>query len=1087
MPKFEGVQRDILLSRAKNQLVSAGAGSGKTTVMIEKIADLIINENVPVDSLLVVTFTVLAGEEMKLRLIEKLNEILVKSENKEKILSLISQVKTASIDTIDGFSSKTIKKYFYELNISPNIEIISDASRDYYLTRAMNMTLNKLNKDSDKANLMLDFYGGNRRNFETLKEIILDTYYEIINIDDYEDFLTKSREEYISSRNSEKIVLNYLLEATKKTYDVLIHANMELDDKLLVKIKQNIKEIEKLNANLNLKANLIILKEIKLEKFDKKEITKFPQLESVSKAINDFISMQNSFYENGIDENFDIKNEKIIQYYDIFIEILLDFIKNYRNLKEKNNLIDFNDLNRLMLKLLENDRVKNELKSKYKYIFIDEYQDVNPLQDSLLSALVGEDTYLFTVGDVKQSIYGFRGSSPEWFLDKYNSYAKNKELGTKFDMNVNFRSNPKVLEFINEIFIKLMTKSTSGIDYVHDAIIEPQRDDIVDDKVKIVLFKEESKDLANGIYSVKEHASMDEKEEISAEDAYVISEITRFIGTSFYDAKLKEYRTLNYGDIAILARSEKDSATSTLIERLKAHNIPVNSNNKLDVKSSEGVQLILSILKCVVNTADDVDYYAAFMALTEMDIDDFIKIRDTKTSLIENLKNSNDEKVKLGFKRVEEIKNASFTKTNSELIRYILNDMRLKYYFLIKAEGEKELQLIEEFLQKISVIEDSLNLAEFIEMVESNVDDSADFSTVDRMDSVTVQTIHKSKGLEYPVVILYNSSKQFSFIKESPSINFNRDIGLGLDYFDVENRTKSPSLSKFAIKLKNNKKGYEEELRLLYVAMTRAKNKLIITGSYSENFFKDIDELKNTSYLNCILSCFKDRLIEGENDFKYANIRFSEKELKLEDLTNEDKCSIEYEDFSYPEAEKFDIPFKNTVTGLNTQENERTKFETKRELTRYVQMNAEEDRATIGTHYHSALEQLDLKNKYVKNTEFSDVDYEKIKLAHEKLSPLVTDAINVKKEAEFMMYVPYNSLVKSNVEDRVLVQGVVDLIIEYADNITIVDYKFSRLSARVLKEKYAEQLALYKKAVELSYKKPVNKTLIYSIENGELA
>lgn len=1091
MKKFEKIQQEILDSTINNQLVSAGAGSGKTTVMIEKISNLILKDKVDIDSILVVTFTVLAAEEMKDRLNKKLMAELETADDKEYLLSILEKLKTASIDTIDGFSSKAIKKYFYELKLSPNLEIITDSARDYYLSKAMKMTMQEFEK-SDMINVLLDFYGGNRRNLDNLKDIILNTFYNIINIEDYEKFLTECESEYENSTKSEYVVNNYICKKTAGLSSCLKGEINDFPTEIKNMLETLVSELDKINKNFSLKTNLNFLFSLVFPKFSTKQTRENDGLKQVKQAIKNVDDLRSDLEKNGINENFDVKNSEILVYFRYFLKILRSFMKNYSALKQKNNLIDFNDLNRLMLKLLKIESVKTELQNKYKYIFVDEYQDVNPLQDSLISQLANKDCKLFLVGDVKQSIYGFRGASPEGFNFRYDLYKSNTNLGNAFDMNINFRSNPIVLNFINEIFSKLMTRENGDIDYKTDAMIDPKRTDILDDKVKILLIsnqKEQEIDL--GIYSVKSDNTdrMNDFADAKTKEAIVVLKtITELIGTEFYDANTKEYRKLRYSDIAILTRSEKDENARLLISILKENAIPLNINNKLEVNKNECVKLILSILKCVIGCADQVDYLASFLALTNLNIDDIIKIRDTSTNFLDNLiANKDDEKIKKGFDLLQDIKNASYTRTNSQLIRYILDECRLRYYILTKENGVRQLGLVEEFLNKITSLEDGLNIYEFIDVVETNLGTASDYSTIDNEDSVTIQTIHKSKGLEYPVVILYNSSKMFSYIKENDDINFNASIGLGMDYFDIPNRTKSYGLVKYAIDIKNSDKGYKEELRLLYVAMTRAKNKLIITGQYSPKMFED-RQVNKSSYMNMILSCFIDNLNDGENSLMNCDINFYD-DVQISDSKNDKKIRmVEWEkrDFQYPNQNKFNISLKNTVTGLNSELSQTKRFSTKQWLNPATQYTQDEDRALIGTHYHKALENLDLNKPYEKNTDFEDVDYKKVEVAHSVLSKLVENSVNIKKEAEFMMYIPYSEIVDSDIDDKVLVQGVVDLIIEYENSITIVDYKFSNLKVEVLKEKYREQLQLYKKAVEQAFGKKVEHIYIYSINTGEL-
>ncbi len=1086
---FKGVQLDILNSNASNQLVSAGAGSGKTTVMIEKISRLILNKQISLDNLLVVTFTVLAAGEMKDRLVKVFQSKLQESTNleeKEFLLNIIEQTKTASIDTIDGFSSKTIKKYFYELNMSPNFEIISDATKDYYLNRTMKKTINDFSLTGDGINVLLDLFGGKNRSLKNLEKIILDLYTNVINIKDYDEFLNNCLNQYVDSSLSENIVNSKILQEVDKLKKSLIE-NYVLEFK--DRFDATLICLNEINSK-SLKENLTKLQNVVLPKFSAKEKANFSVLQDVCQALDEFEKFLKNLKDNGIDANFDKKNEKIVEYFALILKILKNFIENYNNLKQKNNLIDFNDLNRLMLKLLENENVLNELQNKYKYVAIDEYQDVNLLQDALMSKLVGKNTTLFMVGDVKQSIYGFRGASPEWFLNKYNNYQLTNN-GEVFKMRDNFRSNPLIMSFVDEVFSKIMTKQTGDIDYVADCTIDAHRNDIVDQKVKILLAKkiDEEKQIETDIYSVKNHNFKTENENCN-EALLVLEQIKSFVGKEFYDANLKRNRLLKFADIAILVRSEKGENYEKLISVLQENNVPINIENKLDISNSEGIKLILSILKCTINTADDVDFLATFMALTNLDINDITAIRDKSQILRENLmQNINNEKISCGFNILQDIKNNSYTKTNSELIRYILNGKKLKYYILQMENGERELNLIEEFLNQLSSLEDNLGLAEFVEVVESNISKSSSFKQTDNEDSVNILTIHKSKGLEYPVVILYNSSKQLGFVNENDAVNFNADIGIGVDYFDTSNRTKCYSLTKYAIKLKNFVKGYKEEMRLLYVALTRAKNKLIITGEYDDSIFTD--KLKHTSYLNMILSCYKNKLNAETKiiDIPTCEIIF-EDEFKVSAYDSSSKTVKNiFENFNYDNS-KFEIPFKNSVTGLNSEFSIKHKFETKQWLNSQIQINADEDSAIQGTHYHQVLEKLNLQIPYEKPeelNEFNDVDAKLIELAHKKLSPLAKDAINIKHEAEFMMYVPYNEIVKSNISDKVLIQGVVDLIIENENDITIVDYKFSTLDINILKQKYAEQLELYKMAVEKAYNKKVEHIYIYSIKTGNLA
>ena len=274
MKKFDEIQEKILFSNSVNQLVSAGAGSGKTTVMIEKIGNLLLSNEVKVSELLVVTFTVLASNEMKTRLIARLKDELNNIEDEQRcrqIVDMMEELKTASIDTIDGFNSKTIRKYFYELNLSPNIEIISDATRDYFITRAMKKTIDELSKDSEKVNIMLDLYGGNRRNFDRLEELILTAFYNVSNLYDVDGFISNSLNEYVDSIKSEKIVNDFITSNINRIKKEIIENFSNFDSKIKEKLNNFMENLNNISNKLTLKANLRTLQSINEISFSTKE------------------------------------------------------------------------------------------------------------------------------------------------------------------------------------------------------------------------------------------------------------------------------------------------------------------------------------------------------------------------------------------------------------------------------------------------------------------------------------------------------------------------------------------------------------------------------------------------------------------------------------------------------------------------------------------------------------------------------------------------------------------------------------------------------------------------------------------------
>jgi len=708
-----------------------------------------------------------------------------------------------------------------------------------------------------------------------------------------------------------------------------------------------------------------------------------------------------------------------------FISLLKTFVNTYDTLKHDNGVMDFSDLERKMLQLLHTDTIISDFHNTYKYVFVDEYQDINPMQDELINALLSKSSNLFLVGDVKQSIYGFRQSTPELFIQTYKDYKQNPDLGTAFDMKINFRSAPKILEFNNEIFSCLMTEKHAGLDYAGTSKFEPKNNDYPSttavEVVAINCDNPPAPQIASGLYSVKNH--INSTKTISADEyeaIYVVNKINQLIGTEIYDSKLKANRPVEYSDIAILSRNLKEPVQN-LAKLLTQNNIPINISKRTNIKDSEGVNKILSILKILNFTASDIDYAYLFTSpLVDISYNELASINTCRElSLYENLKNyalnNNDNlsiKIKYGFNLCEEFRLISSTLNVIELIETILNKYHLRQHLITCDKGYEQLNILDEFLNSISGEEKNLSISKFIDLIEKNLNSSNEIISRDSINSVTIQTIHASKGLEYPIVILFNCGQQFTYVTEHDDLNFDLDLGIGMQFYNLKTRKRTESHTRYAIKLKNLEKAYKEELRLLYVATTRAKNKLIITGCCSEQKLRQ-NILSKDNYINLVLSAYYDKIntnsltddydftnchISIVNDFSSVNTvnQSSEKLLTNNDLINHNV------NFEYPYQQETNLSIKNNVTAISRTLNEDYNIApVKLNLKENLQATTD-NLAQIGTLYHNELSTIDFSQPYNYKSNDAEIDENLIKLAYDKISPLTQNCKKQFSEKQFL-------------------------------------------------------------------------------------
>lgn len=540
MAEYEKIpeQEAVKDSFGKNILVSASAGSGKTTVMISKIVKMITEKGVQVNDLLVLTFTKAASGEMKQRLIEALEE---QAQNNPNLIEQIEEVELADICTFDSFCQKVVKKYFYALGVDPSFDLLEGSEAEELKDKALTLAINSYKTSHHNEMIqLLNVYSSNRTD-KNLRELIKKIYSFSTSVLSFDEFENNCKNLFVGGENclASQIVFENIknkLCSIEKSFNNQINYASKMGYTDYVKFINN--ELSKMQVYLKAESiNQLI------EHKDDYQTDKICAKDNLDE--NDFrsnIQKTKTKLKQEIDELAIFGEQKdyisSINYCNQITLSLLDlcklFIQKYNQIKFSKNLYDYNDIERLVIKLLENDVIKQEIKNRYKYIFVDEYQDTNLIQETIVRSICN-GTNLFYVGDLKQAIYGFRNSNPKIFIETQNEFENNPATSENHNLNCNFRSSGLVLDFCNQIFSVLMTEKTSSINYAQNAMFvskaKYEKSNAKAVSLNIIYNsneKEENSTNKINIYSVKNHneSSSEEKDAI-LEARFVAEKITQ--------------------------------------------------------------------------------------------------------------------------------------------------------------------------------------------------------------------------------------------------------------------------------------------------------------------------------------------------------------------------------------------------------------------------------------------------------------------------------------------------------------------------------------------------------------------------------
>ena len=1130
---FKPEQKDVLDTVGKNLIVSASAGSGKTTVMIQKILEDIDVRGIDLKKILVLTYTSASADEMKQKLAGALYE---RAEGNPKCLKQIDDLETADISTIHSFFQKIIKKYFTAIDINPDFSIVDTVNAKKYEENALEMAIDEFGEqEPERLADVMDIYGKSR-NDKTLKKLILKLNTFLKSVEDPEEFIkttaTSLYNMYVEKNVAFKIVNDELYENSvfyakkfrrfqEKCRFLKLDYFIEVCNKwlaLLENVSRQPQDFFQNLGNICAKPNILM-----------KKNKDFPNESEELKHLVDNCKKQ--FCDKVIKWNFtNLTVEKSMAVMPKIIDTLLDLTKLYQQkfseIKLKSNLMDYDDLEKYMLKILENEAIRKEIIENYVCIYVDEYQDANRVQEKILK-LICKPNNRFMVGDVKQSIYRFRQAEPDIFLENQALFVTDPQSDVKF-LNCNFRSDKTILDFVNIVFGEIMTPKTAKIDYKGTSNLDGQAkyekvDDIPPVEISIIKTTDsEEKPSPSEIYRVSKHKNMQKTYSTAELEAFVVAnKILGLIGKKIYVPSLKTEKSIDFSDITILLKSRGEYLTE-FCSVMSKFQIPIYANTKKPLYEDSDIGLILSLLTLCVNPNNDIELVSVLHSVFgELSYNELAKIRlacqEKKATFYECFK-SYDKEDEIGgkIKKFEEmLSNLRFDIKYTGLfyaLNKIINKYNFKSYLLSKTDGLEKVEKLKKFLNDFLTNNFNKNLIEFLEFVKRNKEEIMSPNFASGENCVNVTTIHSSKGLEFPIVFMVNAGKDLNRTPEDKSTQLNAKLGVGLKFYDIETRQKGHSVVLEAITKQNTDEDFAEKLRLLYVALTRPKNHLFIVGTTSKDFEKitsDFDVMRKNNYLDLIVGALPAddvaKVNSGENveNEKFnveiisasADADFMEvlEKRVIPPLEDERKLAKIKEYFEYEYPHRTDVTAKNSVTSiLKTQSPYTSTNPTPQSLV--TKEHSPIAFSELGTAYHEVFEAVDLERATLEDIETyvdknlselkNEIDAQKI---FDNLKVLRKfDLSNILKEQKFVMNIPHNEVVKNGTDDEILVQGIVDLIVLGKKNI-LIDYKLStQKDNQRLVDKYALQLHLYKKATEHALGVKIDEVYILHINKKEL-
>lgn len=1119
MPEFTADQKRAIYENNCDILVSAAAGSGKTAVLSERVLNKLLSGH-DITEFLVVTFTNAAAAEMKERISRKISEKIEESEKNAFLSRQLTLIGKASITTIHSFCLDIIKNNFHLLDIDPAFKIADDnETKLLKLESADEMLEFMYEHDPVMTDSLCSLFGGKD---ESLEDEIIQLYDFTRSLPEPERWLDEQCEAYNSDVPANELIWTKYLKhnayinlcAIKNEFEKLYSYAADLGLNYSAALERDTASIEKLCLAAEHKNGEFydMLNDFSFGSIGRKGKDEDESIcKEIGKKRDDLKSRLNKIKLSVCEKSFDEIEHEIKNAYPLVLTLkkcVNKFSEIFMQKKHDSALIDFSDFEHLAMQILKDEKngVANRLRERYTEIFVDEYQDCNLAQETLFSYISrkenGKSRNMFMVGDIKQSIYRFRQADPGIFSEKSKTYTSDG-MQRKICLNKNFRSTSNILSCINDIFGVCMSEETGGVDYGDEERLYYRSDNIPENEPKCELLI---------INSDSETDDADEPEDKIGYEARLIAK--RILQLKADGGK--------FSDFAVLLRSVKPNIHAFETE-FKKIGIPYYVDGGGGFFDSFEIRLFMSVLKICDNPYQDIPLTGVlFSPLFNFTENDLLKIRlhhngsFYKAIVKYDAADETKEKCERFLNTLAVWRDMSVSLTVEEFCRYLCDELCFDDFILCLPGGEGRKSNLDLFLKQVESfadmgINDLFGFIQYLDRLSAGGDSAGAKALSENADVVRIMSIHKSKGLQFKNVFVAGCGKKLNVKDSVGNLLYHKNLGIGLTMINTDKHIKYKLISQKAVAVAMKSESISEEMRILYVALTRAETRLICTASVSKAKEKDFStEVK--SAVNA--SSYFDWICAGLNDKWIINI-FDKEELSSEILPADTAADIKNAEcseyvknaltYSYPHEKASHTPVKLSVSEIKKAGtyDDPTAFKMfAPELKTYPEFIEKKDLsgANIGTINHLVLKEINIQNPSVEQCVARLKERKLLNANEEKY--IYTDKINkfissdvfgriqkspkVLREFSFNLPVSSETIYPSLPGETILVQGIADCIFEENGEYVIVDYKTDSFVSPQRLYEYKKQIEIYARAAEIIMSAQVKEKIIYLLKDEKV-